>query len=157
MVITAWFRVTTLKTQRCAGCHHIANDSCSAWCTRRESQLAAPPGRRAPVGPQGRLVQIYQPQTWGIHGWLVVSTYPSEKYELLVSCDDDISNIYIYMEKYIKKTNHQPDGNVVSWLVCGPSPSLNKYTLVKLGAKTRFPRKKNMIPHLSNQMVTIEI
>jgi hypothetical protein len=55
------------------------------------------------VGPQGRPVQIYQPQTWGIHGWLVVSTYPSEKYELLVSWDDDISNIYIYGKIYLKK------------------------------------------------------
>jgi hypothetical protein len=34
---------------------------------------------------------------------LVVSTYPSEKYELLVSWDDDISNIYIYGKIYLKK------------------------------------------------------
>jgi hypothetical protein len=44
---------------------------------------------------------------------LVVSTYPSEKYELLVSWDDDISNIYIW-KNIFKKTNQQPDGNVVS-------------------------------------------
>jgi len=41
-----------------------------------------------------------------IDKWLVVSTYPSEKYDF-VSCDDDIPNIW----KVIKNVpNHQPIG-----------------------------------------------